>query len=129
MSHFGLERELIIRGFLIFSFASGFYWMAAKGKGDVAMAELPKIMHYAAKKAETRAGFLAVELATYRTHQGLNNEELAARLGISLDSLTQLALCKKPSNQVELARIADFVGADLAVLTQICQLQQSEAES
>lgn len=80
---------------------------------------LPPIFAYVATKAKEHPIFLADALASYREAHSLTEIELAERLGISLDNLHLLALCRKPEKSEQLEQIAIHFSLDSQKLAEI----------
>ena len=71
------------------------------------------------KKTADLPEFVGHALAVYRTTEGITAEEQAQMLGIDLDGLVRLALCRVPRRrhyQKDLAAICNHVGAREEVL-------------
>ena len=75
-----------------------------------------------AHMAEAHAGFIAGPLANYQRAHTLDDHGLAQLLHCSVDDLTHLKLCQLPRPDhfdQDLARIAEHVHADAAILAQV----------
>lgn len=77
--------------------------------------------------------FMAETLGLYQQQEGLTDERLAQRLGISQALLLQLALCKRPNPtaknfSVQLQQLADYTGIEPHKLSSIIRQVNSNKE-
>jgi transcriptional regulator with XRE-family HTH domain len=73
--------------------------------------------------ARARPNLLASGIARYQEQEGLDDRQLAARLGCEVEALARLALCERPRPAPYFARdaerIAHYIHADFRQLVQI----------
>jgi hypothetical protein len=77
-----------------------------------------------ARRLKDNPDFMAYVLSVYQTQERLDDTALAERLGTSLDMLSRLALCKRPSTKPEqfadqVRQITVYVGIDSGVLANV----------
>jgi hypothetical protein len=79
----------------------------------------PDVLRAALEDTATRPDFCGYQLAARRRQQNLSAEEQAESLGLGLERLAKLALCRRPVNQAEMDLIAGYVGMDPERLAEI----------
>lgn len=85
-----------------------------------------------AQLAQARPNLLAGPLKLYKEQEGLDDEQLAARLGCDVEALARLALCERPRPaphfREDVGRIARYIQADavqLALLIRAAETRES----
>jgi hypothetical protein len=63
--------------------------------------------------------FLGSALADYQTRRGLSDRQLAAELGVELEALDLLRLCRRPENPGDHEAIAQRFGCERAALRRV----------
>jgi hypothetical protein len=89
-----------------------------------------RLVFRAAARASQQSYFLGSALATYATAEGLDDPQLAKRLGCKPGDLPRIRLCRRPDGDTsrftsDILRIAERFGLDTATLAEI--LRQVEA--
>lgn len=84
----------------------------------------PRALEALAQRLSSDPAYMAHVLVTYQAQERLDAASLAQRLGLSLESLARLALCKRPlSHGAEFAtqvrQIATYVGWEPVTLAQL----------
>src|SRR5579859_6599133 len=79
--------------------------------------------------AQGRPDLLAWPLGLYQDQEGLNDQQLAARLGCSIEALSRLALCERPRSaphfREDVERIAHYIQADMVQLAMVIRAAES----
>ncbi|MGI8913621.1 MAG: hypothetical protein ACR2JY_07530 [Chloroflexota bacterium] len=78
----------------------------------------------AAARAAARGGYMAGLLAAYQEMQGMDERQLAAELGCTLERLPLLGLCREPRREqgrfaADVREIAGYAGANVGRLAQL----------
>jgi len=79
----------------------------------------PGVLRAAIEETATRPDFCGFQLAALRRRHNVSIEEQAASLGLELERLAKLALCRVPANQAEIDLIAGYVGMDPERLAEV----------
>ncbi|SRR5579875_659638 len=73
--------------------------------------------------ARARPNLLAGSLARYQEQEGLDDKQLAARVGCEVEGLARLALCERPRSTPyfvrDAERIADYIHVDIKRLVPV----------
>lgn len=77
------------------------------------------VLRAAIEDTATRPDFCGHQLAGLRRRHNLTLEEQAASLGLGLERLAKLALCRVPADQAEMDLIAGYVGLDPERLAEV----------
>ncbi|SRR6266568_8353808 len=88
-------------------------------------------LSHLARMAEARAGFIAGPLSNYQRAHALDDHGLAQLLHCTVDGLTHLKLCQLPRPDhfdLDLARIAEHVHADAAILAQVLTWKETRTK-
>ncbi len=79
--------------------------------------------------AQGRPNLLALPLILYQDQENLDDQQLAAKLGCSVDMLTNLALCERPRPaphfREDVERIAHYIQADSMQLAMVIRAAES----
>ncbi|HZU68088.1 MAG TPA: hypothetical protein VFA09_12495 [Ktedonobacteraceae bacterium] len=79
--------------------------------------------------AQGRPNLLAGPLALYSEQEGLDDQQLAAKLGCDIEALPKLALCERPRPaphfRQDVERIASYIGADAIQLALLIRAAES----
>lgn len=84
--------------------------------------------------AKGRSNLLAGLLTLYKEQEGLDDEQLAQRLGCEIEAIARLALCERPRSgphfREDVQRIATYIHADMLQLAMLIRaLEAREAFS
>jgi hypothetical protein len=83
---------------------------------------LARLLRRTVRAAEASPVFLAAVFARYRAVEGLDDAEVAGRLGVTVNRLDELAICRRPRPELfrqDVAAIATRFGADSGALAAI----------
>jgi len=84
-----------------------------------------------AQLAQARPNLLAGPLKLYKEQEGLDDEQLAARLGCDVEALARLALCARPRPaphfREDVGRIARYIQADTVQLAMLIRAAETRA--
>ena len=85
-----------------------------------------------ASLARERPNLLAGPLALYKEQEGLDDQQLAAKLGCQVEALPRLALCERPRQETphflkDVERIAHYISADIMQLALLIRAAESRA--
>lgn len=80
----------------------------------------PTPLTHFARRAESDPLFLAAQLALYRDSRGWTDDDLAAYLGVPVESLTRLALCRRCETPAHVREVAAEFGCDAGRLAAAC---------
>lgn len=79
--------------------------------------------------AQGRPNLLAGPLMFYQDQEGLDDQQLADRLGCSIEALPRLALCERPRSaphfRADVERIAHYIQADMLQLAMVIRAAES----
>ena len=83
-----------------------------------------------AQLARERPNLLARPLALYQQQEGLDNQQLAIRLGCEVEALPKLALCERPRQEAahfreDVERIARYIHADMMQLARVIRAAEA----
>ncbi len=84
--------------------------------------ELTRLLRRTVRAAEASPVFLAAVFARYRAVEGLDDAEFACRLGVAVDRLDELAICRRPRPdrfRQDVSAIAARFGADPGALAAV----------
>jgi hypothetical protein len=87
--------------------------------------DLRRLLRRTARAAEDRGLLLAAVFARYRAAEGVDDMEMARRLGVTPDRLDEIAICRRPRPdrfRDDVATIAARFSADPAALAGIIRL-------
>ena len=87
-------------------------------------AKVGKYLAGLANRLKDNPGFMAYVLSVYQTQERLDDTALAEHLGTTVDLLSRLALCKRPSTESarfadQVRQIAAYVSTDPAVVANV----------
>ena len=83
-----------------------------------------------AQLARGRPNLLAGPLALYKEQEGLDDQQLAIRLGCDVEALPKLGLCERPRQEAahfreDVERIARYIHADVIQLAMLIRAAES----